>query len=609
MKKNAILLCLLLGFQLVIAQNDTIQLQEANLADNFLLRFTETQSKMILSDSVLEKNGVSLTSALNYNSVIYFKENGSGMVASPSFRGTTAQQTAVVWNGININSQFLGQTDFNTVNTGVFDNIIIKPGGGSIAYGSGAMGGSIHLNNDLVFNNEMTNRLRANYGSFNSYGLNFSSQYSNEKLSFNAGIGRSGSDNDFEIHPAGQRNKNGRFYNHQISLASAYKINRRNMIKFYENIADGERHFSLILPTMTPTKYHDYNTRSLIEWDGSYGKFISRLKLAYLGEEYRYYPHIDSDNPTFGKADSWITKYDLGFNFNRKLFFNVILDYTYSEGNGSDELSGKRKVGSASFLMKHRLSSRFVYEASIRQELTDSYKAPFLYAFGMKWDATDFYQIKLNASKNFRMPTFNDLFWPGSGNPDLRPETSYQAEIGNELKLKNFSFGVTGYYNSVKNLIRWIPTSGGNTVPENTANVEIYGLESILHYTKSFSKHRFELNGTYAYTISENKETGKQLIYVPFHKATASLGYSWKHFSAYYQFLFNGEVFTSSDNDPKYNVSSYSLSNMGLEYGFGKSKSYRLGIQVLNLYDEVYQSVLDYPMPGRNFNLYINLNF
>ena len=80
------------------------------------------------------------------------------MVSSPSFRGTTAQQTAVVWNGININSQLLGQTDFNTVSTRGYNSIAVKAGGGSVVYGSGAIGGTIHLNNDLKFKKTFKNR-------------------------------------------------------------------------------------------------------------------------------------------------------------------------------------------------------------------------------------------------------------------------------------------------------------------------------------------------------------------------------------------------------------------------------------------------------------------
>lgn len=608
MRNIFIFTCVLLWTQHSFAQSDTIELKEVTLSDPYLLRFTETQSVLFLSDSVLDKNQHSLTSMLNYNSVIYFKENGLGMVSSPSFRGTTAQQTAVIWNGININSQTLGQTDFNTISIRGFDNIAIKSGGGSVAYGSSAIGGSIHLNNDLSFKRDFSNQILLNYGSFNSYGLNFNSKYSDKQLSLNVGFSRNGSDNDYEFIGTERKNINGQYYNNSLSVSAGYKFNRKNILKLYGNLYDGERHFSVPTPGATRTKYHDYNTRSLVEWSGFYGKFISKLRLAYIGEEYRYYATLNSENFEFGKVNSWIVKYDLGFTLNSNLFLNTVFDFTQNEGTGSKIGSEKRQIGSGSLLMKHKINSRLLYELTLRKEITNNYESPFLYSFGLKYDAAGFYYISLNASKNFRIPTFNDLYWEGNEYPDLKPETSDQAEIRNQFHFKNFSFSVTAYYNSVKDLLRWVPqSSGGLWKPENTHRVKIYGLESILNYKKSFQNHHFELTGTYAYTVSENEETDKQLIYVPFHKSTASLGYSRKRISAYYQFLFNGAVFIDSDNKNK--LDSYTVSNLGLDYGLGKNQQYKIGFQFLNILNENYQSTLNRPMPGRNFNVYINLKF
>ena len=170
-------------FRLVFAQSDTVQLDEVSISDSYLLRYTETRKTTTLSDSVLQRTGGSAVSLLNFNSLVYLKENGAGMVASPSFRGTTASQTAVIWNGINVNSQFLGQSDFNTLNTLAFDNISVQAGGGSIGYGSGAVGGSIHLNNEIRFHRGFENQISARYGSFNSYGMNLKSTYSDDQLS------------------------------------------------------------------------------------------------------------------------------------------------------------------------------------------------------------------------------------------------------------------------------------------------------------------------------------------------------------------------------------------------------------------------------------------
>lgn len=155
------------------AQRDSVVvLDEVVLTDAKLSQFSVGNKKQVLKDSVLSKSQ-SFTDLLRYNSTIYFKENGYGMVSSPSFRGTNAQQTAVIWNGININSQLNGQTDFNTVVTSNYNNVTIKSGGGSVQYGSGAIGGSIHLNSTFNFKEHLDNEVRIGYGSFNTQSTNY----------------------------------------------------------------------------------------------------------------------------------------------------------------------------------------------------------------------------------------------------------------------------------------------------------------------------------------------------------------------------------------------------------------------------------------------------
>src|SRR5690606_39558968 len=70
---------------------------------------------------------------------------------------------------------------------------------------------------------------------------------------------------------------------------------------------------SLISPTETPTKYQDFNTRNLLEWQGFYGKFISTLRLAYITENYKYFQNIEKSTFSFGEATSYIGKYQLDY--------------------------------------------------------------------------------------------------------------------------------------------------------------------------------------------------------------------------------------------------------------------------------------------------------
>lgn len=595
--------------QSALAQHDSIHhLEVVEISDLQLKNYSDSQSVLKLSDSIINKNQASLTSLLNYNTVIYFKENGLGMVSSPSFRGTTAQQTAVVWNGININSQLNGQTDFNTITTRDFNSISVRAGGGSSIYGSSAIGGSIHLNNTLKFEDHFSNSLRLNYGSFNTFGGNYKLDASDGKFSAQVSISRNSSDNDYDYVDSDDKNLNGQYYNTSMNAAIGYKINDNNFLKLYSYVFDGERHFSLIFPSEIKTKYQDLNTRNLLEWDSFFGRFVSKVKVGALSEKYKYFDNIDSESYTFGEVKTYIGKYDLAFQATDAIQLNAILDYTQNKGKGSDIKNEQRNIGSASLLLKHNLTKKFLYEASLRKEFTNNYKSPLLFSLGTSWKAADFYTLKLNGSKNFRVPTFNDLYWQPGGNENLKPESSYQAELGNEFRFNTFKITLTGYYIDIKDMLRWIP-NGSNWSPQNTNKVRTYGGEAIVSWSKNFGNHHVMLNGTYGYTVSEDMEKKKQLIYVPYHKATSSLSYSWKKLSADYQLLYNGEVFTRSDNNSRYNIDAYLVSNASLHYDFGKKNSCILGFQVLNLLEEKYASVESRYLPGRNFNMYLTLNF
>lgn len=605
-----LLMVCMASWSMLSAQSDSIRaLDEVRIVAYQLKDSAYTRNTIIVRDSVLKQNQASLTNFLNFNSTVYFKENGLGMVSSPSFRGTSASQTAVMWNGININSQTTGQTDFNTISTRAYNKIEIKPGGSSVADGSGAIGGSINLVNELEYRKGLENELFFNYGEFNTYGMDFQTKYSTKSLSLMLGVARTASDNDYPYPETNRINSNGQYHNTNISFAFASKLDKRNTLKVFANVYDGRRNFSVPTANALKTKYTDFNTRALAEWERFSGKLVSNLKVATTTERYRYFGNIDNDFYTFGSVGSLIAKYNLDYSISNKMLVSAGVNYTRNHGFGSDIATETRNLLAALVSFKHVLSEKFLYEIGLRQETNDQYGNPLLYSAGLSAQLYDFYQLKINASKNYRIPTYNDLYWQGFGNVNLKPEESYQAEINNNFNYKEVSLSITGYYNSVDNLLRWVPDASGIFRPENTNAVEIYGLESVLAFDKRFGKHQFTGSATYAYTISEDKDTGQQLVYVPFYKFTASVGYSYKNFSGYYQYLNNDEVFTSTDHATASILDSYMVANLGMEYALDKDHNYKLGAQILNFWDESYESVLNRPMPGRNFNVYAQLNF
>lgn len=594
--------------QSILAQNSgAINLNEVIISDAQLNNFSNTQSVLSLNDSIIQKNQPSLTSILNYNSFIYFKENGFGMVASPSFRGTMAQQTAVIWNGININSQLNGQTDFNTISARNFNSIAIRSGGGSVIYGSSAVGGTIHLNNVIAYKKQFQNEILLNYGSFNTLDLNYKLKFGTEKLSTFFGFSRFSSENDYQYIGTKLKNQNGAFHNNSVDFNFGYKINSNNYVQFYNQFFDGSKDFSGTLTAVSKSKYTDFNTRNLLEWTNRNEHFTSKVKVAFLTELYHYFENKNTKNYSSGKSETFISKYDLNFKINSKMNLNGILEFNQTKGFGSDIENVKRDIYSSVLLFKHQLSSRFQYELSFRKEMTANYKSPFLYSFGTKYMVNKNYLLRANASRNFRIPMLNDLYWVGAGNKNLMPENANQFEIGQEIKLKNLSISNSVYIIYLKDMIQWTPINGSFWTPNNIKNVTSKGLETNLNWKKNYQLHSIELNANYAYTISEDNISKQQLIYVPYHKFNASICYGFKNASINGQFLYNGKVFTTSDN--AYELNAYKVANVGFDYLINKNNNIKLGCNIRNVFNENYQSVASRPMPGRNYNLNLTFKF
>ncbi|MGL5111967.1 MAG: TonB-dependent receptor plug domain-containing protein [Flavobacterium sp.] len=605
-----------LASQALLAQNDSIiPLREVLVSDAKLRKFSSSQTILRLNAEALSQNSALLTNLLNYNSVLYFKEYGRGMLSTVAFRGTTASQTAVIWNGININSQMNGSTDFNTLSGSDYNSVEIKGGGGSVIYGSGAIGGTVHLNANLEFSEGFSNEVRYDYGSFTTQGVLFKSKFSNKKWSGQIGFSRNSSKNDYQYPGAfdwkGQQrfNENGEYSVVALNANFGFKIANKQWLKYYGQSSDTDRNISLISPSESRTKYKNDFSRNLVEYQGFFDQWATSFKAAYLTEGYHYFPDNTSNDYSFGSTKTWITKADVSWQVASSLVVNTVLEHNSTKGEGSGFGYHERDITGLALLIKQEVGAKWQNEFGFRKEFTTNYKSPLLFSLGSALQWTKGYQLKMNASHNFRIPTYNDLYWEEGGNPNLNPESSYQMELANVFTYKNISLTQTAYYNKIKDLLRWIPGNNGIWSPQNTDRVEAYGVELLLAWKQQVGKSIWQINGTYAYTISKNEETQKQLFFVPYHKATAALGYSYKKWSANYQFLFNGFVFTQSDNDPSALIPSYSVANLGVDYELPLRDSVKIGAQVLNVWNEKYESLENRMMPGRNFNLYLIFKF
>lgn len=605
-RKSIVFLVVLMATSPIIAQKVGITvLDEVILSDVRLLHFSNGKKVEVLTDSVIKRDGTSLTNLLQFNSNVYFKENGLGMVSSPSFRGTTASQTAILWNGININSQLTGQIDFNTIIPQNYGSISIRSGGGSVQFGSGAIGGSIHLDNVFRFTEHFENELMLGFGSFDTKRVNYSMSLGSEKTALNLGVNYVTSVNDYKYLGTDRRNENGEFSTFNLNASVARYLSDHQVLKFYHNTFLGDRDFSGTLTSPSKSNYQDINSRNLLEWSSFNEKRISRLKLAYLYEKYKYFADKESIDFTFGNTNTVILNYDYKVQW-KNLVFNGIADYITITAKGSSIENTTRNALAVTFLMKHKLTDRFTYGANIRKEFVNDYKSPAVFSINGNYRADKRYKIYASASKNYRIPTFNDMYWIGAGaigSKDVRPESSLQAEIGNVLEGKQYRLQLTGYYIASDDLIQWRPNDDGVWSPINISNATNYGFEISLKLSQQWREHELSWRNGYGHTKAINTETDRVLMYVPKHKITSNIGYAYKQWQLFYQLFYNGSVFITSDNSDT--LPSYAVSNVGASRNFKTKGKWNLdaALHVNNLFNKNYQNVAYRPMPNRNIQI------
>lgn len=609
MKKYRYIILFLLSVMWQAAAQDLPlqKLDEVVVSDIRLQRYADGHKVTVLQDSTIERNGLFLTSLLSFNSNIYFKENGLGMVSSPAFRGTNASHTAVVWNGININSQLNGQVDFNTVNPFNYSSVAIRSGGGSVQFGTGAIGGSVHLNNDLNFEKHLDQQVFIGYGSFDSRSVNYNNSFGTGRWSNSVGVNYNSSDNDYRYLETDERNGNGDFEHVNINANAGYILNNKNVLRVYHQSFIGDRNLSGNLVAPGRSRYEDTQHRTQLEWSNFGTNTISRLKVAHLHEAFKYYENKDSDAFSDGRVTTLLARYAMDIKLSDAFRLNSFLEYNNFSANGSSFGTPKRNDLALTAVLKHTITTKARYNLSARQDISTDFSAPLVFAWAGSYDFSAAYQLQLNASRNFRMPTFNDLYWQPGGNLDLKPENSYQFDLGHQIKVNKLSLNLNTYYIETKDMIRWLPNTSGFWTPTNVDAVQIYGAEAELAFKKSIGKEQeIEFRTNYAYTVSEDKATQEQLIYVPLHRANASLAYGFSNLGLFYQHLYNGSVSIIGGE-----LDGYQVANTGLTYTIKTQSSleYRLGLTVNNLFNTYYENIALRPMPNRNIQTQLILNF
>ncbi len=610
------------------------------------MKVTEVDSIVLF-----EKINQSLSGLLSENTSIFIKSEGRGALATASFRGTAPSHTQVTWNGININSPMTGMVDFSLIPVYVIDNLNLQHGAASIASNSGGLGGSINLGNTVNWNNRFGLRYLQGIGSYSSFDEFLDIGFGNARFQSKTRVYHSFSANDYTFINHGistidpqtgiiinPKDTNDRadwirygllqeFYwrmseydlfsvkywgqraDRTIPRATTYEgpdnSNLNNQVDEDHKVVADWKHYwpsaNLVLRSGYSGKNLDYIQRNQVPGSGLIPAVYSQSKAkSYLSHiEYNYTGH-----------SAWSLKSSVDFNFD---------DVASEDSVQKSGYRGDRSSWSGFLSAGRNFNDRINLNAMIRQELVDGELSPIVPYVGFDYrliKGKDLL-IKGNVARNYHAPTLNDLHWQPGGNPDLQAEEGFTSEAGLEYQLtgKNVHLRgeITAYRSDIDNWVIWIPDYKGFWTPMNVKNVLSKGVEVSTALKGSFNKLNYHLLTTYAYTSSVNygdplvwgdESYGKQLLYIPLHSFNLLAGISYHRFYLSWQHNTYSEQFTTSSNDVsrRDKLYSYYMNDLvlGQDFNLGKT-DLSAKLNIYNLFDETYQSVLYRPMPGRNF--------
>ncbi len=587
------------------AQNDSINLlDEVKLSGNLSKKINCGFHIQVIKDSVINSNTISLGNLLQQHANLYFKQNGNSMVSSISLRGTGASHTGVYWNGIAINSSLNGQTDFNTLSANSFDEIEIRKGSGSTLFGSGAIGGVINLKDKINYHQKNINRIGFGLGSYNKQNLLLLTSNSINNLFYKVSLEGVKSNNNYPYLDTEIINENAKFNNYQIKTVLAYKINHNNQIIFFTNYSNNNRELSRTLTASSKNLYKNEDNRLMINWINTGVKYNSNLKIAFLNENYKFFLDKDISDFSSGKTTNYLLKYDITYFIKKQTSFQIGIENKYIQGNGNNLLKKEQNVLEAYSLFHHKLFNKLMYNVSFRKGQTTDYNIPLIYTVDAQYKLSKTINLRTNYSTNYKLPSFNDLYWEYSGNENLKPETSNAFEFGLDYNIPFLNSSINIYQIKSKNLIQWQPVSATFWKPKNVQTVTSSGIEFDLEYKLKFNKHQISIKSQYSYTKSMDERLKKQLIYIPYHKLSNSFNYKIRSWNFNYLIQYTSNSFTTTSNTES--ISEYWVNNIQLNKNIIKNKI-NIGFNINNLFNKNYQIVAYRPMPNRNYNININI--
>jgi vitamin B12 transporter len=594
--------------------------------DKFILCFD--------SLSLLRNQNQNIGELLHQESAVIIRQyGGSGSLSTLSFRGTGSNHSLVCWNGFPLNALSTGDMDLSVINTDMADQIEIVKGTPGAQYGSGTFGGVIDINTIPDWNNRFYVKLNTEVGFFDYNMVNSPlkpdlGQLDSRKFSFKLKIGDSvfqsgtafmhqkalneypnidksmfNSPLTIQMHNRFNKNAFIQNFNYKITKNQLLEVNFWLEGKYYE-IPDG-------------AVQGDSSLKVLMKWSKRNEKSIISVKTGYL---YDYLNYINRS------LNSKIGSHRLLNDFNIRKY----LTSTFTIEGGlsvSNFLAKNNNYASNSIyenLFNFYIGSKYVLKTLAinvlaRKDISSQYQTQPQFSIGFSKKAGSVLVLKGSLGNKFRLPTFNERYWPGWGNQDIKPENGWSIDGGSEIlyTIKGVSnkAGIVCYSTIVNDWIQSVQYLAPGLQAHNFLQVWARGIECLYELNVPYSQGYLKFSSMYNFTPTTSTKTyssdklnlGKQVMLIPLHSFHGGISAKYKATQIDFNLNTRSKSYTNFSSQGNA-LEGYSIAsiNLGQNIAF-KKHIFRIDGKINNIGNVQYQLIPAYQMPGRA--LYISISY
>lgn len=536
---------------------------------------------------------------------------GKGAQASLFLRGTNSGHTLVLVDGQRISSATLGGTSFQFLDPDQIERIEIVRGPRSSLYGSEAIGGVIHI----ITRNaaaEPGASLKLSVGNRDSQKavLSATARGTDTTVSLTASHYTTEGINNFATDQMPQGDDDA-FRNSSISLNVNHKLGDALKLGFSV-----------------------FNTKAMNEIDSNYGYYPyseSEIFSSRAFIDYQFSESLDAHFELGNSRDESVSQdedkindpnvYEYTTNRNSMLLqvnstVNHWLTMSYGMENITDRIESSSdyedqhgnpvdsREQSGTFLQGQASIDQWIFGFGLRNDNIEDFDDQFTGNLALSYQFELPVRITGSYGTAFKVPTFNDLYFPDSplsaGNPDLKAESSENYEIEIKANLNTGQLAYNLYRNDIENLIEWAPDSNYKYMPHNIAEAEITGHE-LTYFVELFEAWSVNTGATWIKAIDKNSD--KRLQRRPLRSAFVQVDYGFGPFNVGITVKAQSE---SAQDDANTSWTS-GFATADLRGAYTINDNIKLFLNIDNALDKEYQIVNGYNTEDRTTTLAIEM--